>query len=189
MSTFTSLLCFLSLVVTVTPFTIPQSTSLLRPSFIIPHPPTSLKSSTPPSDEEEPTLLFGSSLDDLAPQNEVESPAEAMFLSQQHWGDVSKKRNEEAKIRLREEQEREEEEARLRLSKTELEEDDQSPNAENYGPGDLSNLGKGLLDEKAWEGSLGDDDSGLIILENDAEGDNLLILGDEGEDGEGGLIF
>lgn len=79
--------------------------------------------------------------------------------------------------------------ARLRLSKTELEEDDQSPNAENYGPGDLSNLGKGLLDEKAWEGSLGDDDSGLIILENDAEGDNLLILGDEGEDGEGGSIF
>lgn len=43
-----------------------------------------------------------------------------------------------------------------------------------------------MLDEGAWEASKGDDDSGLIVLENDAEGDNLLI---DGSDSEGGLIF
>ncbi|GMH98420.1 hypothetical protein TrVE_jg1014 [Triparma verrucosa] len=107
-----------------------------------------------------------------------------MFSSQQQWGEVSKKRNEEAKQRLKEQAALEEAESLLRLQK--LEEESENPNAENYGPGDLSNLGSGILDEGAWEASKGDDDSGLIVLENDAEGDNLLI---DGSDSEGGLIF
>ena len=78
---------------------------------------------------------------------------------------------------------------------------EQGPDAENYGPGELSNLGKGALDDGAWESSLGDADSeaelGIVMLDgsvgaskgddDDDDGPDLFFGGED--ENPGGLIF
>mmetsp|Transcript_9284 Transcript_9284/g.18607 ORF Transcript_9284/g.18607 Transcript_9284/m.18607 type:complete len:228 (+) Transcript_9284:139-822(+) len=146
------------------------------------------KSSSPPSDEP-PSLITTSSPPDL-------SAAESMFLSQQSWTSVSKANNEKAKAKMLEEvrlQELADEERRAKKG--------ESPDAENYGPGSLSDLGSGALDDGAWESSKGDKDSeaelGLMLLDDGGEkeakeqsdDDGMgLILGGE-DPNPGGLIF
>ena len=146
-----------------------------------------LSSSSADDTSDPPPLITTSTPDDL-------SPAESMFLSQQSWTAVSKSNNEAAKAKLLEEARLEELADEARRAKKEG-----NPEAENYGPGDLSDLGGGVMDDGAWESSKGDKDSeaelGLMLVDNGEEeaktenDDNgMLILGGE-DPNPGGLIF
>ena len=75
-----------------------------------------------------------------------------------------------------------EEEERAR-EKRERKERGEGPNAVNYGPGDMRDLGRGYLDEGDWENSKDDDGTGLILEDEGKE------EGKEGEDNESGLII
>eukprot|EP00520_Triparma_pacifica_P002473 CAMPEP_0118658764 /NCGR_PEP_ID=MMETSP0785-20121206/14745_1 /TAXON_ID=91992 /ORGANISM="Bolidomonas pacifica, Strain CCMP 1866" /LENGTH=110 /DNA_ID=CAMNT_0006551809 /DNA_START=330 /DNA_END=659 /DNA_ORIENTATION=- len=99
------------------------------------------------------------------------TPQEAMFLSQQEWGKISKKRNEEAKAKMLAEVALEEAEAERRRA---LRESSSSENAtmDNYGPGDLSELSGAILDEDEWESSKGSGFGGIETIKGEDKDEN-----------------
>ncbi len=134
-----------------------------------------------PEDEEPTELILGSEM-----SNALQGiGSEAGYL------DYAKKRNEEAKARLMEDMRREEEETARKRAEMEA-----KGNAENYGPGDLSNFVG--FENDGFEASAGNDETGGWgeVKEEEEEPPSeeepkLFLFGDEddGATGGSGLIL
>lgn len=142
---------------------------------------SSLSSSN--EDEAEPSLIIGSDM----------SEAIQGLGSEAGYLDYSKKRNEEAKLKMLEQVRLEEEEAER---KRQARENNTDGGSANYGPGDLSGF-VGFKDD-GFENSEGNDSTGGWgeVREGEAEGTEeeepkLFLFGDDDDTGAsaGGLIL